>query len=242
MSLAPGRFFFPGEVIRARHMKPDNRDINGARLAPPGGNRILRALPKFSLTMTSTPSATASPTTGLCLDQINGASQAEFMAWFGPLFEHSPWVAERAWQRWQAAGRSPLAGWTQLFEMLVDGLQAGSSAEQLALLNAHPELAGRAARAGELTVDSSAEQQGAGLNQCSPAELATLDRLNASYRARFGWPFILAVRGYDRAGILAEFARRVASPRDEEFATCLAQVVRIARLRLAALVGEELPG
>lgn len=104
------------------------------------------------------------------------------------------------------------------------------------MLRAHPELAGRAAVRGELTPDSANEQSGAGLAQCSPAEFAHITELNRRYNDKFGFPFILAVKGYDRAGILREFARRVEGDRRAEIEECLAQIARIARFRLDTLV------
>jgi OHCU decarboxylase len=105
------------------------------------------------------------------------------------------------------------------------------------LLRAHPELAGKAAIAGAMTAESVDEQASAGLAACTPAEFARINQLNRRYNARFGFPFILAVRGLDRRQILDEFARRVDRERHVEFAECLAQVARISRLRLDALLG-----
>jgi OHCU decarboxylase len=101
---------------------------------------------------------------------------------------------------------------------------------------AHPELAGKAAVRGALTAESTHEQAGAGLNQCSPEEFAQLTALNAAYNAKFGFPFILAVKGHDRASILREFVRRIGNDRATEFEEALAQVARITRLRLDALI------
>jgi 2-oxo-4-hydroxy-4-carboxy-5-ureidoimidazoline decarboxylase len=108
--------------------------------------------------------------------------------------------------------------------------------KQLALLCAHPELAGKAAVRGELTADSTKEQSGAGLDQCTPEEFARLTQLNTAYKAKFGFPFILAVKGHDQASILREFARRVENDRPTEFEEALAQIARITRFRLDALV------
>ncbi len=109
---------------------------------------------------------------------------------------------------------------------------------RLALIRAHPELAGKAAIRGELTADSTMEQSGAGLSQCTAEELARLTALNAAYNAKFGFPFILAVKGYDRAGILHEFKRRIERDVDTEFDEALAQIGRITRYRLDALLSE----
>jgi OHCU decarboxylase len=116
--------------------------------------------------------------------------------------------------------------------------RAGPDA-QLALIRAHPELAGKAMVRKTLTADSTSEQSGAGLTQCSPEELARLTALNERYNARFGFPFVLAVKGHDRASVIAEFARRVESDRDTEFAENLRQIDRIARLRLDALLARQ---
>jgi 2-oxo-4-hydroxy-4-carboxy-5-ureidoimidazoline decarboxylase len=121
---------------------------------------------------------------------------------------------------------------------MVAAMHEASREEQLALIRAHPELAGRAMVRRELTVDSASEQSGAGLDRCSPEEFARLTDLNARYNAKFAFPFILAVKGCDRAAVIAEFARRLERPPADEFAEALAQVARITALRLA----EKLPG
>lgn len=165
----------------------------------------------------------------MTLAEANAMDEEALVAALGGVFEHSPWVARRA-----CAAR-PFASVAALHGAMVAAVDRASEAEKLALLRAHPELAGRAAIRGEVTADSAREQAGAGLAQCSPEELARIATLNARYRARFGFPFILAVKGYDRAGILAEFERRVDGDRATEFAECLAQVGKIARLRLDAM-------
>jgi 2-oxo-4-hydroxy-4-carboxy-5-ureidoimidazoline decarboxylase len=166
----------------------------------------------------------------MTLAQINAMSEAEFVRTLGGIFEHSPWVAQRAFVD------RPFASVDVLHAAMVAVVDRATETQKLALLRAHPELAGKAAIRGDLTADSSREQSGAGLAQCSPEELARLAELNARYHARFGFPFILAVRGYDRAGIIAEFARRVTRDRATELAECLAQVARIARVRLEGLM------
>jgi 2-oxo-4-hydroxy-4-carboxy-5-ureidoimidazoline decarboxylase len=165
------------------------------------------------------------------LDQINRAGRAEFVAALGGIFEHSPWVADGAF-----AAR-PFASVPALHEAMVAVVGGAGEERQLALLRAHPELAGKAAVRGELTAESTREQSGAGLGACSPEEFARLQELNARYNAKFGFPFILAVKGCDRAGIVAEFARRVEQERAAELAECLRQVAKIARFRLDALLG-----
>ena len=166
----------------------------------------------------------------MTLSDLNRMDQASFVATLGGVFEHSPWVAERTF------GERPFPSVGALHAAMMDAVARAQPSEQLALLRAHPELAGKAAIRGELTADSTKEQSGAGLTQCSAEEFSTLTELNRRYNAKFGFPFILAVKGYDRAGILREFARRVESDRDTEFAECLAQVSKITRFRLDALV------
>lgn len=160
---------------------------------------------------------------------LNGMDRAAFIATLGGIFEHSPWVAEHA-----CYGR-PLTSVDALHAAMMAAVRNAPADLQVALLRAHPELAGKAARRGELTIDSTNEQSSAGLNACTPEEFTRLAALNAAYNAKFGFPFILAVKGYDRAGILREFARRVAHDREVEFEEALAQVARITRLRLDAL-------
>jgi 2-oxo-4-hydroxy-4-carboxy-5-ureidoimidazoline decarboxylase len=166
----------------------------------------------------------------MTLAELNGADRATFVAALGGVFEHSPWVAEGAY-----AAR-PFARVEDLHRAMVDVVQRAAPARQLALIRAHPELAGKAAIRRELTSASNAEQSGAGLTECSPEEYAKLQALNARYNAKFGFPFILAVKGYDRTGVIAEFERRVERTPDEEHEESLRQVGRIAGFRLDALL------
>lgn len=165
------------------------------------------------------------------LDELNRSDLAGFVALLSGVYEHSPWVAERAY------AQAPFRTLAQLKLALTQVVRAATHDEQLGLIRAHPELAGRAAVAGALTAESSDEQSRAGLTHCSAAELAQLQQLNADYQARFGWPFIVAVRGprgtgLGRHDIIATFARRLQSPPSVEFAECLRQIHRIAELRL----------
>jgi 2-oxo-4-hydroxy-4-carboxy-5-ureidoimidazoline decarboxylase len=166
------------------------------------------------------------------LAELNALDRNEFVRRLGGVFEHSPWVAERA------LDARPFSSIDALHGAMVAVVERASESEKLALLRAHPELAGRAAVRGELTADSTHEQQGAGLDRCTPAEYARLHDLNARYNATFGFPFILAVKGFDRAGILREFARRVDSDRATELEDALAQVARIAWFRLEAIIDD----
>lgn len=167
----------------------------------------------------------------LTLEQLNAAAPDEFVALLDGTYEHSPWVAQGA------VSQRPFRTLAQLKRALVESVRAGGRDRQLALIRAHPELAGKAAVAGQLTAESTGEQSRAGLTHCTPDEFAHLQRLNASYNARFGWPFILAVRGprgtgLSRAAIIASFERRLAGHPAFEFAECLRNIHRIAEIRL----------
>ncbi|MFN3861474.1 MAG: 2-oxo-4-hydroxy-4-carboxy-5-ureidoimidazoline decarboxylase [Roseateles sp.] len=181
----------------------------------------------------------------MTLDQLNAASAADFVRALDGTYEHSPWIAERA------ASARPFKSLAALKVALARVVREASLDEQLGLIRAHPELAGKAAVAGELTAESTNEQHRAGLTACTPEEFAKLQRLNADYNARFGWPFILAVRGprglgLTRQDIIATFERRLHAHPDLERAECLRQIHRIAELRLndkfgmRPLLGEQL--
>ena len=159
---------------------------------------------------------------------VSDLSHASFLATFGPVYEASPWVAEGVWPAAEAGRLDDPAALAQALRAEVD---AAPGQMQLAQIRAHPELAGRA-RMADASVK---EQSGAGLDQCSPAEFEAFQRLNAAYNARFGFPFIVAVRGLSRAEILAAFEARLANDAETEFATAIAQIHRIAGFRLADL-------
>ncbi|HEY1998725.1 2-oxo-4-hydroxy-4-carboxy-5-ureidoimidazoline decarboxylase [Paraburkholderia sp.] len=164
------------------------------------------------------------------LNQLNRLSSDAFVAALSGIFEHSPWVAE------VAAAQRPYASIDALHRTMSDAVETAGEAKQLALINAHPELAGKAAVRGELTAESTREQSGAGLAHCTQEEFDKLVALNAAYREKFGFPFILAVRGYDRHGIIANFEARVNNSRVDELRTSLDQIYRIARFRLDDLI------
>lgn len=161
-----------------------------------------------------------------------GLGREAFIERFGGVYEHSPWVAEAALAEGLTEEDDAVAALATRLERIV---AAAGRARQLTLLKAHPELAGKLALRGELTAESTGEQASAGLDACSPEEFKAFQRLNAAYGARFGFPFIIAVRGLDRAAILDAFRRRIENPPEREFATALEQVHRIARLRLEAM-------
>jgi OHCU decarboxylase len=161
----------------------------------------------------------------------SGMDRAAFVARFAHLFEESPWVAEETFDRGLSAGCDTAAG---LHAALCDTLRAASPQRQLTLLQAHPDLAGRLAQAGELTPDSTAEQASVGLDLLSSAERERFAALNSAYRERFGFPFIIAVKGRSKAEIVAAFERRLRTDEARERAAALAEVERIAWLRLMA--------
>jgi 2-oxo-4-hydroxy-4-carboxy-5-ureidoimidazoline decarboxylase len=164
------------------------------------------------------------------LTQLNTLSVDAFVATLAGIFEHSPWVADAV------AAQRPFTSVGALYDAMCRTVDTAGETAQLALINAHPELAGKAAVRGELTEESTREQGGAGLNQCSPEEFTKLHALNAQYREKFGFPFILAVRGYDRAGIIGNFEARASNSREEELRESLKQIYRIARFRLDDLI------
>jgi len=165
------------------------------------------------------------------LAALSALPQADFVSRLADIFEHSPWIPERAWPA------RPFASIDALHAAMLAVLEAASDEEKLGLICAHPELAGKEASAGTLTVASTGEQRGAGLDQCSADELQRLRGLNAAYRARFGFPFVIAVKGLSRYQIMDAVEARLAHDRDTEFAACLTQIGRIARFRLDALLG-----
>jgi allantoate deiminase/N-carbamoyl-L-amino-acid hydrolase len=171
----------------------------------------------------------------IILEALNSAEPEDFVKALDGIYEHSPWVAERT-----AAAR-PFANRFELLDALNGAMLAAPHELQLSLVCAHPELAGKAAIRGELTAHSTREQAGAGLSNCSSEEYARLQALNAAYLERFGFPFILAVKGHDRASILLAFEQRLANGTETEFATALHQIGRIAAFRLADRI-EENPG
>jgi 2-oxo-4-hydroxy-4-carboxy-5-ureidoimidazoline decarboxylase len=168
----------------------------------------------------------------MTLHQINRLDRADFVTLLGGIFEHSPWIVERAFDA------RPFASIDALYAAMTDVMYAAGKYEQLTLLQMHPDLAGKAALRGELTESSRREQVGAGLDRCTPAELASISQLNLEYRAKFGFPFILAVKGYTREQVIERLASRLKRTAEEERREALDQVARIARLRLSAAVCE----
>ena len=165
------------------------------------------------------------------LAQLNAATLAQALGWLDGLYEHSPWIAE------EALAARPFKTLAQLKLALVNVVRRAGRERQLALVRAHPELAGKAMVAGELTAASSTEQSASGLTHCTPQEFARIQQFNADYNAKFGWPFVLAVRGprglgLARSEVISTFERRLQGHPDFELAECLRNIHRIAEIRL----------
>lgn len=174
----------------------------------------------------------------LTLAQLNAAAPAEASALLDGLYEHSPWIAEKA------LARRPFVSLAQLKRAFIEVLDDAGRDARLALIRAHPELAGKAMVSGTLTAESTDEQSRSGLTHCTPAEFKRVQELNAAYNTKFGWPFILAVRGprglgLARKQIIDTFARRLGNHPDFELAECLRNIHRIAEIRLNDKFGHE---
>jgi OHCU decarboxylase len=166
----------------------------------------------------------------MTLAELNAADETSFVAALGFIFEESPWVAARVWPR------RPFGDLGALHAAMVGAVDAAPLDERLALIRAHPDLVGRAALDGTLSPASAGEQASAGLNRLDPEEAAMFARLNAAYKARFGFPFVICVRENKKAAIVAGLQARTANDREGEIATALAEIAKIARLRLADTV------
>jgi 2-oxo-4-hydroxy-4-carboxy-5-ureidoimidazoline decarboxylase len=162
----------------------------------------------------------------MTLTELNLADRAAFTAALGHLFEHSPWVAEETW------ARRPFRDAARLHTELCATMRAASVARRRALIEAHPDLAGRLARQNQLTPESTREQASAGLSRLSDAELAGFQKLNEAYRQKFGFPFIICARLNAKDAILAAMQARVGNTPEQEFAAALAEIEKIAWLRL----------
>ncbi len=156
-------------------------------------------------------------------------SKATFVAQFGGVYEHSEWVAKKAYDDGLPADAEALIAALRTI------IEASGEPAQLTLLRAHPDLAGKLAKSGALTDESTSEQAGAGLDECTPEEFAAFTTLNETYKAKFGFPYILAIKGRHRVEILSNFRSRVRNSAAQEFREALDQVHQIARLRLEAL-------
>lgn len=165
-------------------------------------------------------------------DSPAAMSKAAFVEQFGSIYEHSAWVAERCWDAGIDAQHDNV---DVLATSMASVLAKATDAEKLQLIRAHPDLAGKAARQGSLTSDSTDEQASAGLDQCTESELERFQTLNDAYKAKFDFPFIMAVRGSNRHEILAGFEERLPNAVETEVARALAEINKIALLRLSTL-------
>ena len=161
---------------------------------------------------------------------VNQGTLADFVARVGPVFEHSPWIAERTWSQ------RPFASRDDLLAKLVATLRGATRGEQLALIRAHPDLAGRLARENALTAASTAEQASAGLDRLSPEELIRFTEANTRYRERFGFPFVVCARLNDKTAMLSAFERRLGLDVEEEIENALREIEKIAALRLSGIL------
>lgn len=166
----------------------------------------------------------------ISLGQLNLMPREMFRSALAGIFEHSPWVPDRAWSR------RPFVDIAELHRAMCDVVAQADREEQHALIRAHPQLAGKAAIRGELSSASAAEQSGAGLDQCTADEYAGITRLNLAYMEKFGFPFILAVRGHSRSSIIGALETRVENTLDAEFIEAMQQIEKIARFRLEGLL------
>ena len=159
-------------------------------------------------------------------------NETEFVRHYGAVYEHSPWMAQRTWQAGLSLEHDSVVG---LAQAMAQTLALAAHAEQLALIRAHPDLAGRAAIRGELTTDSTGEQASAGLDQCTREEFERFQHFNDAYKEKFDFPFVMAVKGSNRHLILEAFAQRLNNDPATEFARALDEINKIAYLRLRAL-------
>ena len=167
------------------------------------------------------------------LAKLNGLPQNDFVQIVGPVFEHSPWIAETAWKQ------KPFANFQNLHRALCETVTNSGQEKQLALVRAHPDLVGRAVLAGMLTRESKNEQAGAGLNRLSPEEIDLFQKQNATYKNKFGFPFVICARLNKKEAILAGFEQRLNNSRGQEIKTALEEIFKIAELRLQDLIAGQ---
>lgn len=159
-----------------------------------------------------------------------------FLEIYGGVYEHSPWVAQTAWESGLTDNHNTSAG---LSELMMKVIANADYKRLLDLINAHPDLAGKAAVNGELTAESTSEQAGAGISDCSPEEFEQFQTFNNAYKSKFGFPFIMAVKGSNRHMILGSFVERLPNDPDTEFNTAVGEINKIARFRLDAIAAGE---
>lgn len=164
------------------------------------------------------------------LEEVNRLGRKEFVACFGAVYEHSPWVAEETYEA------RPFGSLDKLHVAMVQVVDSASRERKMALLRTHPDLAGKAAMAGELTPVSADEQSSAGLDRLSPGEYEAFTRMNREYRERFGMPMIVCVREHTKVSILENAEGRLGNSREKEIEVALSEVHKIARLRLEGMI------
>ena len=169
----------------------------------------------------------------ITLDQVNEMDQEGFVARFGSLFEHSPWVAEEGWRS------RPFGSVEEMWRAFEDAMYAAPRERQLDLIRAHPDLAGKAAVASELTQESAREQASAGLNRLSPGEFEMFTRMNREYREKFSLPMVVCVREHTKESILENVQSRLGNCRDEEIRMALTEISKISHYRLLDIVEKE---
>jgi OHCU decarboxylase len=169
----------------------------------------------------------------MTLEEVNRLGREEFVSRLGSVFESSPWVAERAW------GSRPFGSFSELHGAMVEAVDEASEERRMDLIRAHPDLAGRAAVAGELTPESEGEQASAGLDRLTPEEYEAFTEMNADYRERFGFPMIVCVREHTKESILQNAASRLGNSREVEVEVALGEIAKIAHLRLRELVASD---
>lgn len=166
----------------------------------------------------------------MTIAELNAAEPDAFVAAVGFAFENSPWIARAAWES------RPFAGIDALHAAMCNVVRNAPEERRVALIGAHPDLAGRVAREGRLTAASAEEQAAAGLDRLTPPEISGFESLNGAYRERFGFPFVICARKQTKQSILAALERRMKNDRDTEIAAAIAEICDIARLRLADAV------
>ena len=165
----------------------------------------------------------------MTLPQLNSLSRDEFVRIVGPVFEHSPWIAEATWSK------RPFASVEALHAALCETVRGAGEEKQLALIRAHPDLVGKLALAGQLTKESTGEQASAGLGNLTPEEVALFQQNNAAYKAKFGFPFVICARLNKKEAILNGFKVRLQNSREQEIQAALVEIFKIAELRLRDL-------
>lgn len=166
------------------------------------------------------------------LSQVNLWDRAEFIDVIGPVFEHSPWIADETWPR------RPFHSVKELHHALCETVRSAGLEKQIALIRTHPDLVGRAALAGTLTRESSGEQASAGLDKLSAKEIILFQSQNAAYHEKFGFPFVICVRLNKKEAILAGFEKRLQNTREQEVQIALEEIFKIAEFRLCDLISD----